>query len=153
MELVNADFALSVEAEKLDKKLKGLKWITPYYINEPSKEINLLIEAKKIISSSTERKIVITDYLFFTSLIENEFASPNKFYDNLSVPNKENKYYSEYKNFLLSKIKKNKIKHVYLLRKNEDVFFREFIDDETCIHEKKLSQILQKLELNKCNFQ
>ena len=70
----------------------------------------------------------------------------------LGEPHK-NKYYSEYKNFLLSKIKKNKIKHVYLLRKNEDVFFREFIDDETCVHEKKLSQILQKLELNKCNFQ
>jgi hypothetical protein len=152
MELVNADFTLAVKARQLDNKLKGLKWISPYYLNEPSKEIDLLIDTKKILSNSSERKIIITDYLFFSSLLKNQFASPNKWYDDLSVPNKKNKFYGEYKKFFLSKIKDNKIKYVYLLRKDQDIFFKQFIDDKECIISKELNEILLELELNKCNF-
>ena len=152
MELANADFTLAVKARQLDNKLKGLKWISPYYLNEPSKEIDLLIDTKKILSNSSERKIIITDYLFFSSLLKNQFASPNKWYDDLSVPNKQNKFYDEYKKFFLSKIKDNKIKYVYLLRKDQDIFFKQFIDDKECIISKELNEILLELELNKCNF-
>tara|TARA_B100000408_G_C10289973_1_gene219810 strand:- start:806 stop:1264 length:459 start_codon:yes stop_codon:yes gene_type:complete len=152
MELANADFTLAVKARQLDNKLKGLKWISPYYLNEPSKEIDLLIDTKKILSNSSERKIIITDYLFFSSLLKNQFASPNKWYDDLSVPNKQNKFYGEYKKFFLSKIKDNKIKYVYLLRKDQDIFFKQFIDDKECIISKELNEILLELELNKCNF-
>ena len=152
MELANANFMLAVKARQLDNKLKGLKWISPYYLHEPSKEIDLLIDTKKILSNSSERKIIITDYLFFSSLLKNQFASPNKWYDDLSVPNKQNKFYGEYKKFFLSKIKDNKIKYVYLLRKDPDVFFKQFIDDKECIISKELNEILLELELNKCNF-
>ena len=96
--------------------------------------------------------MIITDYLFFSSLLKNQFASPNKWYDDLSVPNKQNKFYGEYKKFFLSKIKDNKIKYVYLLRKDQDIFFKQFIDDKECIISKELNEILLELELNKCNF-
>ena len=33
----------------------------------------------------------------------------------------------------MSKIKDNKIKYVYLLRKDQDIFFKQFIDDKECI--------------------
>ena len=45
------------------------------------------------LSQEKERKMIITDYQFFSSLLENKFASPNKWYDNRSVPDKTNKYY------------------------------------------------------------
>tara|TARA_B100000029_G_C17183724_1_gene817936 strand:- start:54 stop:512 length:459 start_codon:yes stop_codon:yes gene_type:complete len=152
MELVNADFTLMVDATQLDSNLKGLKWISPHYISEPSKEINLLIDAKEIFSDSKDKMIIITDYLFFSGLLENEFASPNKWYDNLSVPDKKNKYYLNYKKFFLSKLKQNQIKHVYLLDKNEDIFFKEFIDDKKCLISNELNEILIKIEINKCIF-
>ena len=56
------------------------------------------------------------------------------------------------KSFFLSKIKDNKIKYVYLLRKDQDIFFKQFIDDKECIISKELNEILLELELNKCNF-
>ena len=49
IELVSADFHLAEDAAKLDKRLKGLKWITPHYPNKPLNEINLLIDAKNIL--------------------------------------------------------------------------------------------------------
>ena len=49
IELVNADFNLAEEASILDKRLNGLKWITPEYIESPVDEINLLIDTKNII--------------------------------------------------------------------------------------------------------
>ena len=65
MELANADFNMAIDAEKLDSKFKGLKWISAYYTDQPLKEINLLIDAKKILTTSKGKKIIITDYLFF----------------------------------------------------------------------------------------
>ena len=77
---------------KLDKRLKGLKWITPHYPNKPLKEINLLLDTKNILSEKKGEKIIITDYQFFSSMLNNKFASPNKWYDDLSIPDKNNKY-------------------------------------------------------------
>jgi len=152
MELVNANFNMAIDAEKLDSKFKGLKWISPYYIDNPSKEINLLIDAKKILASSKEKRFIITDYLFFSSLLETNFASPNKWYDNLSVPESNNRFYNEYKSFFLSKIKTNNIDYVYLLRKNEDTFLKQFIDDKNCITSINLNEMLVKFDLSKCIF-
>ena len=75
-----------------------------------------------------KEKIIITDYQFFSSSLNNEFASPNKWYDNLSIPDKKNKYYYVHKNFFLDKIKKNKIKHIYFIGKDksEMSFFKDF---------------------------
>ena len=39
MELINVDFNLALDAKKIDKSLSGLKWITPAYKENPSKEI------------------------------------------------------------------------------------------------------------------
>ena len=153
MELVNVDFNLAVDAKKIDKRLAGLKWISPDYANEPLNEINLLIETKDILSQIKERKIIITDYNFFSSILENQFASPNKWYDNLSVPGKKNKFYPEYKNFFLSKIKNNKIQYVYIIgTKDEKTVFLELIDNSGCIASNKLNELLVEFQLNKCNF-
>ena len=152
MELVNVDFNLAVDAKKIDKRLARLKWISPNYADEPLNEINLLIDTKNILSQVRERKIIITDYQFFSGILENRFASPNKWYDHLSVPKKKNKFYYEYKSFFISKIINNKISYIYAIGKNKEVFFLDLIDDNDCIISKKLNELLIEFEIKKCKF-
>ena len=56
--MANADFSLAQDATILDKRLYGLKWITPSYIEEPQKEINLLVNTKDILLKNKSRKIM-----------------------------------------------------------------------------------------------
>ena len=154
VELVNVDFSLAEEATKLDDRLKGLKWITPHYPNNPLKEINLLIDIKNILSKENEEKIIITDYLFFSSLLNNSFVSPNKWYDNLSVPSEKNQYYSAHKIFFLNKIKNQKIKHIFFIakKKHEMFFFKEFINENDCVVLNKFNELLIEFDISECKF-
>ncbi len=152
IELVNANFNLAEDASILDKRLKGIKWITPQYIDSPTDEINLLVNTKNILLENKSRKIIITDYQFFTSLIDSNFASPNKWYDELSIPSKENKYYKNYKNFFLSKINENKIEYMYFIgeNKNKMEFFIEFKNKNKCLVPKNFNEILLEFNLKNC---
>ena len=131
-----------------------MKWITPHYIDKPLDEINLLIETKNILFEVKERKIFITDYQFFSSLLNNKFASPNKWYDDRSIPNKKNKYYNIHKNFFLNKIKKNEIKYLFFIGKNtsEMYFFKEFFYENECIVSNKFNELLLEFDISKCKF-
>ena len=154
IELVNADFALAEDAGKLDDRLKGLKWITPHYLNNPLEEINFLISAKNILENKTGEKIIITDYQFFSTFLNNKLASPNKWYDDLSIPDKENKYYNYHKQFFMDKIKKNKIKHLFFIGKNKSkmYFFQEFFIENKCIESKELNKLVLEFDISKCKF-
>ena len=154
IELINADLTLAKDPIKLDERLKGLKWITPHYLDTPLNEINFLIDAKNILSKVEAEKIIITDYQFFNSLLNNKFASPNKWYDDLSIPRKKNKYYNVHKNFFLSKIKKNKIKHLFFIGKNKSkmYFFKELINENKCIVSNQLNELLFEFDISKCKF-
>ena len=153
IELVNADFSLAENAAQLDKRLSGLRWITPHYPNQPMNEINILIDTKNILSKIDAEKIIVTNYNFFNSLLNNQFASPNKWYDELSIPNKINKYYNVHKNFFLDKINKNKIKHIFFIgKKNETFFFQEMLKENECIVQKQLNELLLEFNISKCEF-
>ena len=157
IELAKVDLDLAVDASQLDKRLRGLQWITPHYPNKPLEEINFLINAKNILSQDMKEKIIVTDYQFFSSLLNNEFASPNKWYDNLSIPDKKNKYYYVYKNFFLDKIKKNKIKNIYFIGKgkNEMYFFRELFNKNECIVSNQFNEsgsLLSSFDISKCKL-
>ena len=152
IELANANFSLAQDATILDKRLYGLKWITPSYIEEPQKEINLLVNTKDILLKNKSRKIIITDYQFFPSLLGNKFTSPNKWYDELSIPNKENRYYINYKNFFLKKINNNKIEYIYFIGKNKHKrdFFVEFKINNECLVSKKINELLIEFNIKNC---
>ena len=154
IELANVDFSIAEDASQLDKRLRGLKWITPHYPSKPSNEINFLIDAKNILSQDLKEKIIITDYQFFSSSLNNEFASPNKWYDNLSIPDKKNKYYHVHKKFFLDKIKKNKIKHIYFMgkEKSEMYFFKEFLNENKCIVSNQFNELLLAFDISKCKL-
>ena len=152
MELANADFNSAIHAVQLDERLFGLKWITPSYIDNPSDEINLLIDAKNILLGVKERKIIITDYQFFSSLLLNKIASPNKWYDELSVPNRKNKYYNNYKDFFLNKIKHDEVKYIYFIGKDKHQmnFFQELIYENKCMVSRQINELLIEFDINKC---
>ena len=153
IELENVNFNIVEDVSQLDERLGGIKWITPDYNDRPLDEINLLINTKNILLEQKERKILVTDYQFLSSLLVNEFASPNKWYDDLSVPNKENKYYNDYKDFFLGKIINNKIKYIYFIGINKHTmdFFLEFKSKNDCVISKKLNDLLIEFDINKCN--
>ena len=154
IELANVDFSLAEDAALLDNRLRGLKWITPHYPDKPMDEINFLIQAKNVLSQERKEKIIITDYQFFSSLLENKFASPNKWYDNLSIPDKKNKYYYAHKDFFLDKIKKNKIKYLFFIGKdkNKIYFFKEFFDENKCIVSNQFNELLLSFDISKCKL-
>ena len=152
MELANADFNLSIDAIKFDKRLSGLKWITPSYIKNPEDEINLLIETKNVLMEVEENKIIITDYQLFSGLLPKIIVSPNKWYDELSVPNKKNKYYQNYKIFFLDKIKYNEVKYIFFVGANKHKmdFFQDFIYENQCAVSRKINDLLVEFDINNC---
>ena len=154
IELANADLTLSEDITSLDQRLNGLKWITPYYPKQPLKEIKLLLETKNILLSRDEEKIIITDYQFFNSLLNNRFASPNKWYDELSIPNKKNIYYDSYKRFFLEKIKMNKIKSIFFIEKSKSEmhFFQEFKKENDCVISNEINKLLLEYNIKDCRF-
>jgi len=154
MELSGVDFNLAVNGNNLDKIFSGLKWITPHYANEPEKEIDLLLDSINYLSNVNERKNIITDYQFFSILLKNPFASPNKFYDGQGIPGKKNKYYNKHKDFFLEKIKTNKIQYLYFVgnNKHEIDFFVDFINENECIESSQINELLIELNITGCDF-
>ena len=108
----------SIPASKIDKSLNGLRWINPLFKEDPSKEVLMLKEVKERIEKIDYEIMFITNYLFLNSITKNNLNSPSRIFtsDGTSIPLEGNKYYSYYKNFLIDKIKKKKIKEIYFLK-------------------------------------
>ena len=73
-ELSSVDLSKSVPATKIHDKLKGLQWISPEYKNNVEQEINLINNIKNHLKSDKRKKMVVTNYSFF-SIILNERTS------------------------------------------------------------------------------
>ena len=147
MELNNVDLNLAVEAENFDKSLKGLKWITPYNIS-PAEEIENLIEIKEIILSDKTNKIVITDYQIFPSILKLKNIAPNKWFDSMSVPSRDNKYFNTYKNFFIASLRDQKIKTLFILEDKERYLKNIFNTD--CYVKENINKNLSKINIEKC---
>ena len=108
--------------------------------------------AKEVLTKDNRKKIVLTDHLFFSAILEENLFSPSRTYDNISYPGKKNKYFEHYKNFFLDKIKKNNIEVIYTLNldnADESLILYDFIDKKYITKEIIFKEI-KKFELNKC---
>ena len=148
MELSNVNLNLAINSKILDKSLAGLKWITPEYPNNPQVEIEELVEIKRIILSDKTEKIIISDYQILPSILNLKTTAPNKWFDYLSVPDRENKYYDEYKNFFIQSLIKQNIRTIYYSKNKEKLFTNIFKDD--CYKTEKIRKKFYKMEINKC---
>ena len=146
---MNIDINNAIDAEILDEKFKGLQWITNRFMDNPSKELKLLVESKNVMKKSEFDYVIITDYQFFPMLLNLKQISPVKWYDAMSVPNKENIYHIQFKNYFKTNLSKQKIEYIYLIGKDKfplDYLFKE----ENCVKFSRVNEILYLSNISKC---
>ena len=100
MDLDSVNISKAINANSLDEKLNGLKWITPQYPDNPSVEIENLKKILNILEKDNTKKIIVTDYQFIFEVILSQYDnSPNKVWYSFHVyPSKNDKYFKTYKN-------------------------------------------------------
>ena len=152
MDLANVNLNLAVDAKKIDKMFSGLQWITPHFPNDPEREIKNLLEIKENLAKDSKNKIIITDYQFFAAISNFKFSSPNKWYDDMSTPNKENRYFATYKNFFIKNLKKNKIEKIYIIDEKKSLYLENFINNKNCINLKKINEMLLVYDIVNCSL-
>ena len=152
-ELKNANFNLSIDAKKIDKKLSGLKWITPQYLENVEEEISFINEMALILKEDKSKKMLITNYPFFSAILGYSILSPSRVYtgDGTTHPLKGNKYFKVYEKLMKNIISKNDIKVIYLITtKNDNINFHYVDIYKHCYEEISLSSKLKKYDLTKC---
>ncbi len=119
-ELFSVDMSKSQDSSLINKKLSGFKWITSEYKDNSEKEVILLKLFQKKILDDKRKKMVITHYLFLSSLLEQNLNSPSRSFtlDGASFPIKGNKYFLDYKEYFNSKIEKENIEVIYIMDNN-----------------------------------
>ena len=138
-------------AKKIDEKFKGLKWITPKYKNEPEKEIELINQIKLQLLSDKRTKMLMTNYSFFSSILNEKIFSPSRWYiaDGTDYPLKDNKYFGNYKKLLIELIKNKEIAVIYTVYPADRSTLYTYID-KSCFNEIKISKILNSFEIKDC---
>jgi hypothetical protein len=150
-ELFSVDMKKSIDSSLIHKKLSGFKWITSEYEKNVASEVALLNLYQKKILEDNRNKMVITHYLFLDSLMKENLNAPSRSFtlDGASFPIKDNKYYLNYKNFFINKIKKEKIEVIYIMDKtiSENVVL-DYIERK-CIKKQENTKIIKMFELEK----
>ena len=151
MELSNVNLNLSKEASYIDKKLQGLKWITPNYRENVQEEMMLIKKTISHLKMEKKNMIVMTHYQFFSSVIEKDLMSPNRWFtsDGVSYPLKQDKYFVDYKHYIQKIISKKKIDLIYTIKPIEidaiSIFF-----EANCLKTTKINKILYEHNLHAC---
>ena len=133
-ELSNVNFDLSSKANKIDKKFSGLNWISPEYKNNPKKEIESIIKIKSYIEKDKRTKMIITNYSFFSVLLNEKVFSPIRWFieNGVGYPLTDNKYFPDFQEFFVEKIKKNNIQIIYTIKPVNVSFLKDLLG-EKCI--------------------
>ena len=150
MELENINFKKAVNAEILDKKLFGLKWITADYSENPNYELEMLNQIKTTILMDDSNKIIISDYQILPTITHTRFAAPNKWFDELSVPDNKNKYFNYYRNFFFEKLKDQKIQTLYFIGKEKLDYFKRLLVNINCFESRTVNEISLVLIISDC---
>jgi len=150
-ELNYVNFELSSNGKEIDRKFTGLKWITPEYKNKSNEEIDLINEVKTHLLNDSRTKMVITNYSFFSSILNEKLFSPSRWHlsDGTDYPLKNNRYFINYKNLLINLIKKNNIDVIYMIYPQQSSIIYDYID-KNCFTEIKISNMLNSYELKNC---
>ena len=150
-ELNYVDFKLSYKGREIDKKFNGLKWITPKYKNNVKEEIELVKQAKLHLKDDNRTKMLITNYSFFSALLNEKLFSPSRWHlsDGTDYPLKGNIYFNSYKNLIINLIKNNNITVIYTIYPIESSVIYTYLD-KSCLSEKKVSNTIHSYEIKSC---
>ena len=149
-ELNNVNFELSIDAKKIHKKFSGLNWITPEFKEKPQEEINLINQALYILSKDPRKKMVVTNYSFFSAILEQKLFAPSRVYtsDGTTHPLKGNKYESKYKKLMDNLITKNNISVVYFINMKTNFHYIDLY--QHCFKETTLQEKIKTYEIKDC---
>ena len=148
-ELEKVDLNKAIDAAEISQDLKGLKWITYNYRNNPKEEILNLKEIIKILSQDNSKKILITNYQFLAPVMSIYDYSPNQWHHpTVSFPVKGHKFFTDYKLFFINNIKTNNIDFIFETIEKEDTI-TELILSSNCLKKIRMSKMLIKFKLLK----
>ena len=151
LNLENKNLGNSIDAKFIHPSLKGLKWVTNDYFNNSNVEITLIKESMSIIDQDKSRKMLLTGYLFMSSVINENLNNPSRWpsIKDASNPNRDNQYYSIYKKFVKDLIFLKRIETLYSTKDNQDDIFVE-IFDKNCRKTKVINDFLTKHDIKNC---
>jgi hypothetical protein len=153
-ELSNVNINNSIKVNLFNNKFKEINWISPYYKN-PEDEIEKIKKFFNILLNDKQKKMVITEYNFFSLLLNEKLYSPSRTYDYISYPKKDTKYFKLYQEHLVELIKKNNIKHLYLFEPKKIIKSRinhlvyDYIS-ESCFQVINISEKIKLLKIINC---
>lgn len=154
-ELQNVNLTKSVDANLIDKKLKGLNWITSIDPKNPLLEVNRIKTSLKSIKKINSKYMIITNYSFYSSVLNQNTNSPSRWF----IPNggaypvdKKNPFFREYKNILTDIIRRKKIESIIIIKPIDVTEITRYLNPD-CLNENKLDEITLELKIKKnCNF-
>ena len=145
------NFDSAVPASKIDKKLAGLKWITPEYPDKPNFEIQKILNIKKILEKE-ENFVLMSNYSFFSVILEKETNTPTRWFtfDGTDFPRGKNKFKKMYIKLFKRIIKENNINKIFIIKPVtlDDVY--NYLNKE-CFKEYNISNKMKKLEILNCD--
>lgn len=148
------DLNQSIDAVILSDKLKNLRWLTHHYPNNPETETQNLLNAMQIIKEDKKKKMIVTDYQFISVVLSMRDNSAARIWwrHHIYPSGPDQKYFLEWKKFLLNKIIENKIEAIYTVHplEGEENIFQDLLD-EKCYSNKKLNEILVLQILKRCD--
>ena len=151
-DLENINFQLSSDANKIDKKLSGLNWITYEFKNDPDEEIKMINQIQSYLRNDSRNKMLITNYSFFATILNEKTFSPSRVYagDGTTNPIKGNKYVPKYKKLMIDLIKKNNISVIYITVPLDDSNIYDYIG-KNCFEEINVPEGLKGYEIRDCD--
>ena len=151
-DLNHLNFNLIKNGESIDKKLSGLKWISPEFPSSPEKEIIFLKKLKKTLKEDKRKKILITHYAFFSGILDENLHSPVRWYlkSGQTSPKPSSEYFNYFKDFVLKKIKENQIEVIYVV-KPLNIGALEGIIDKKCLQSSDIDENIKIHLIVKCN--
>jgi len=143
------DLDLAIDASTIDKSLSGLKWITRGYKKNPSFELSEIKKSISILSEEQDKYMLITNYLFLSSILKTNDYSPNQWHHpDVSFPIKGRKDFFIYKKFFTDKLLKNDISKIYTIGDDLKIYLSLLYKKE-CFSKMKLGDIIYKYEIKK----
>ncbi len=149
MELENTKLENLEKGEKIDNKLKYLKWINPTFPGTNSDEIEILKKTINTLSIDKNNKFLITHYQFIASLLPNTYSF-SRTYDDVGYPTKSDKHHENYKRFFLNHLVNKKIKSIYIIKPLEKNVFIDLIN-MNCLQQEQINKILTKFSIVQCD--
>jgi len=150
-ELSYSNFNILENAGKIDGMFAGLKWITPEFKENPSKEINQINEVKFHLKNDKNKKMLMTNYSFFSAMLNEKLYSTTRWhiFDGTDYPQKNSKHFLTYKNLFLKTLKKNNIKIIYMISPVKKSNLYDYIE-KSCFDEEKVTEILTSFRIKNC---